>query len=71
MIFTVRVPGRYGRPDAVKRLPLRAKWNADAVRDDVRQVVTDRLGDLDGRGELAGHRVQWPAAGTSARRPGR
>ena len=26
----------------------RARWDADAVRDDVRQVVVDRLGDPDG-----------------------
>jgi SRSO17 transposase len=36
------------RPDAMQRLLYRAKWDADAVRDDVRQVVIDRLGDPDG-----------------------
>jgi SRSO17 transposase len=38
----------YARPDAMQRLLYRAKWDADAVRDDVRQVVIDRLGDPDG-----------------------
>ncbi|GAA2602770.1 IS701 family transposase [Winogradskya consettensis] len=38
----------HGRPDAMQRLLYRAKWDADAVRDDVRQVVADRLGDPDG-----------------------
>jgi SRSO17 transposase len=34
----------YCRPDAMQRLLYRARWDADAVRDDVRQVVIDRLG---------------------------
>ncbi|WP_433529189.1 IS701 family transposase [Micromonospora sp. CA-263727] len=38
----------HGRPDAMQRLLYRAKWDADAVRDDVRKVVIDRLGDPDG-----------------------
>jgi SRSO17 transposase len=38
----------HDRPDAMQRLLYRAKWDADAVRDDVRQVVIDRLGDPDG-----------------------
>lgn len=38
----------HGRPDAMQRLLYRAKWDADAVRDDVRKVVVDRLGDPDG-----------------------
>ena len=38
----------HGRPDAMQRLLYRAKWDADAVRDDVRRVVIDRLGDPDG-----------------------
>jgi SRSO17 transposase len=37
----------HGRPDAMQRLLYRAKWDADAVRDDVRKVVVDRLGDPD------------------------
>ena len=32
----------------MQRLLYRAKWDADAVRDDVRQVVADRFGDPDG-----------------------
>jgi SRSO17 transposase len=36
------------RPDAMQRLLYRAKWDADHVRDDVRQVVVDQLGDPDG-----------------------
>jgi len=36
------------RPDAMQRLLYRAKWDADAVRDDVRRAVVDRLGDPDG-----------------------
>lgn len=38
----------HDRPDTMQRLLYRAKWDADAVRDDVRQVVIDRLGDPDG-----------------------
>lgn len=38
----------HARPDAMQRLLFRAKWDADAVRDDVRRVVVDRLGDPDG-----------------------
>jgi SRSO17 transposase len=38
----------HDRPDAMQRLLYRATWDADAVRDDVRQVVVDRLGDPDG-----------------------
>jgi SRSO17 transposase len=30
----------YARPDAMQRLLYRAKWDADAVRDDVRQVIS-------------------------------
>ena len=32
----------------MQRLLYRAKWDADAVRDDVRQVVVDCLGDPGG-----------------------
>jgi SRSO17 transposase len=39
---------RHDRPDTMQRLLYRAKWDADAVGDDVRQVVIDRLGDPDG-----------------------
>ena len=38
----------HGRPDKMQRLLYRAKWDADAVRDDVRRVVVDALGDPDG-----------------------
>jgi len=38
----------HARPDAMQRLLFRAKWDADAVRDDVRRIVVDRLGDPDG-----------------------
>jgi hypothetical protein len=38
----------HDRPDAMQRLLYRATWDADAVRDDIRQVVIDRLGDPDG-----------------------
>ncbi|MGC4750710.1 IS701 family transposase [Micromonospora sp. DT201] len=38
----------HARPDAMQRLLYRAKWDAEAVRDDVRRVVVDRLGDPDG-----------------------
>jgi hypothetical protein len=38
----------HGRPDAMQRLLVRATWDADAVRDDVRRVVVDRLGDPTG-----------------------
>jgi SRSO17 transposase len=36
------------RPDKMQRLLYRASWDADAVRDDVRQVVVDSLGDSGG-----------------------
>jgi SRSO17 transposase len=39
----------HDRPDAMQRLLYRAKWDADAVRDDIRQVVIDRLGDPERR----------------------
>ena len=35
-------------PDKMQRLLYRAKWDAEAVRDDVRDLVADRLGDPDG-----------------------
>jgi SRSO17 transposase len=38
----------HARPDAMQRLLYRAVWDADAVRDDVRTVVVDRIGDPDG-----------------------
>jgi SRSO17 transposase len=38
----------HARPDAMQRLLYRAKWDADAARDDLRQVIVDRLGDPDG-----------------------
>jgi SRSO17 transposase len=38
----------HDRPDKMQRLLYRAKWDADAVRDDVRDLVADRLGDADG-----------------------
>jgi SRSO17 transposase len=37
----------HARPDAMQRLLYRAVWDADAVRDDLRQVVVDRFGDPD------------------------
>jgi SRSO17 transposase len=37
----------HARPDAMQRLLYRARWDADAARDDLRQVVVDRLGDPD------------------------
>lgn len=36
------------RPDAMQRLLYRAVWDADAVRDDVRELVVQSLGDPDG-----------------------
>ena len=38
----------HGGPDKMQRLLYRARWDADAVRDDVRDLVADRLGDPDG-----------------------
>ena len=38
----------HARPDAMQRLLYRAVWDADAVRDDVRALVMQRLGDPDG-----------------------
>jgi SRSO17 transposase len=38
----------HARPDAMQRLLYRARWDADAVRDDVRDLVVDRLGDPGG-----------------------
>lgn len=37
----------HARPDAMQRLLYRAVWDAEAVRDDVRRVVVDRLGEPD------------------------
>lgn len=37
----------HARPDAMQRLLYRAMWDADAVRDDIRGVVVDRLGEPD------------------------
>lgn len=37
----------HARPDAMQRLLYRAVWDADAVRDDLRHLVVDRLGDPD------------------------
>jgi DDE superfamily endonuclease len=33
----------HARPEAMQRLLYRAVWNADAVRDDLRQTLVDRL----------------------------
>jgi SRSO17 transposase len=38
----------HARPDAMQRLLYRAVWDADDVRDDVRALVVQRLGDPDG-----------------------
>ena len=38
----------HARPDKMQRLLYRAKWDADAVRDDVRKTVIEQLGDPDG-----------------------
>ncbi|MFG3715774.1 IS701 family transposase [Micromonospora sp. NPDC047730] len=35
------------RPDAMQRLLYRAVWEADAVRDDLRQLIVDRFGGPD------------------------
>jgi SRSO17 transposase len=35
----------HARPDGLQRLLYRAVWDADAVRDDIRALVVDRLGD--------------------------
>ena len=43
--------GRAGRsrpPDAMQRLLYRARWDADLVRDDLRALIVDRLGEPDG-----------------------
>lgn len=34
-------------PDGMQRLPWRADWDIDGVRDDVRAYVAERLGDRD------------------------
>jgi SRSO17 transposase len=38
----------HARPDAMQRLLYRAVWDADKVRDDLRAVIVERLGDPDG-----------------------
>ena len=38
----------HARPDAMQRLLYRATWDADAVRDDLRALIVDRLGEPDG-----------------------
>ena len=37
----------HARPDALQRLLYRAVWDADAVRDDLRQLIADRFGGPD------------------------
>jgi len=37
-----------GRPDGVQRLLNKSRWDADLVRDDLRDYVVERLGDPDG-----------------------
>ncbi|GGM53007.1 hypothetical protein GCM10011608_42370 [Micromonospora sonchi] len=37
----------HARPDAIQRLLYRVVWGADAVRDDLRQLITDRFGGPD------------------------
>ncbi|GAA1535731.1 hypothetical protein GCM10009827_062580 [Dactylosporangium maewongense] len=37
----------HARPDAMQRLLYRAVWDADAVRDDLRALIVQRLGDPD------------------------
>ena len=37
-----------GVPDGMQRLLRRADWDVDGVRDDVRDYVTERIGDRDG-----------------------
>ncbi|MFI2651818.1 hypothetical protein [Micromonospora fulviviridis] len=37
----------HARPEAMRRLLYRAVWGADAVRDDLPDVVAYRLGDPD------------------------
>ncbi|MFI6333278.1 IS701 family transposase [Micromonospora chersina] len=37
----------HARPDGMQRLVYRAVWDADAVRDDLRQVIVGRFGDPD------------------------
>ncbi len=37
----------HARPDAMQRLLYRARWDADAVRDDLRRVIVDRFGGPD------------------------
>jgi SRSO17 transposase len=37
----------HARPDAMQRLLYRAVWDADAVRDDLREVIAGRFGDPD------------------------
>ncbi|MFU8855233.1 IS701 family transposase, partial [Micromonospora sp. SL1-18] len=37
----------HARPDAMQRLLYRAVWDADAVRDDLRQLIADRFGAPD------------------------
>lgn len=57
------------RPEGMQRLLGRARWDADRVRDDVREYVLEHLYDEDAvlvvdRFLDAGHRVGW-AAGDS------
>ena len=37
----------HASPDRLQHLLSRAKWDADAVRDDLRYYVVDHLGDHD------------------------
>src|SRR6266851_3968301 len=38
----------HGTPDGLQRLLAAARWDADEVRDDVRDFVAERLGEPDG-----------------------
>src|SRR5215208_1799788 len=40
--------GGYGHPRAIQRVLDRSRWDADAVRDDLRTYVVEHLGDPDG-----------------------
>lgn len=63
----------HARPDAMQRLLRTACWDAEAVRDQVRSVVVERLGDPDGVliVDLCRHRDYAECGGEGAGQRGR
>ncbi len=63
-------------PDGLQHLLARAKWNADAVRDDLRDYVVDAFGDpgavlvVDETGDVKRAHRPWGSSVSTAAPPG-